>query len=231
MVKDKKIDFFQQMRYHQQCLNRCLLRLENNPGCRNLLLEVNDHANYIKNISIVGFSERFAVTQEIESLVDSVLITEQSVAHQMVESLFRCADAMEQLIEEVSLAQIVLVLLVKAGGNICSIPVSSIKKVIAINNNNIEKSKIGVCDEVSVEWLSDIIGVCDSCRTEQRCVVLLYDDSVSKRIIVDAIVGIEELIFKPPETRNYASRGIAGVVQIENGQFAFVIDTEALLQQ
>lgn len=233
MVKDKTIDFLQQMRYHQQCLNRCLLRLENNLGCRNLLLEVNNHANHIKNVPIIGFSERFAVTQEIDSLVDSIGATEESAAHEMVEGLFRCTDVMEQLLEEVSSAQIVLVLLVKARENICSIPLSSIKKVIAITNNNTKKSRIGVCDEVSVEWLSDILGVYDFCRTEsnQRFMVLLYDDSVSKGIIVDAIVGVEELIIKPLETMNYSSNGIAGVVQIENGQSVFVINTEALLRQ
>lgn len=87
-------------REHLQTLNRCLLNLENNSEDFSILDEIFRSAHTIKGMSAtMGFAVIAELTHEMENILDLLRKADLKVTSEIIDTLFKCIDALEQLIE------------------------------------------------------------------------------------------------------------------------------------
>lgn len=95
--------FLEESREHLQTLNRCLLDLENDPGNLSVLDEIFRSAHTIKGMSAtMGFTTIAELTHEMENILDLLRRSVLKADNHSVDTLFKCVDTLEQLIESVA---------------------------------------------------------------------------------------------------------------------------------
>lgn len=95
--------FLEESREHLQALNRCLLDLENDPRNLSLLDEIFRSAHTIKGMSAtMGFTAIAELTHEMENVLDLLRKGQLSANPTIVDTLFKCLDTLEQLVESVA---------------------------------------------------------------------------------------------------------------------------------
>lgn len=92
--------FLAESREHLQTLNQCLLNLENNPANLSILDEIFRSAHTIKGMSAtMGFTVIAELTHEMENILDLLRKADLKVTNEIIDTLFKCIDTLEQLIE------------------------------------------------------------------------------------------------------------------------------------
>ncbi|HWR39014.1 MAG TPA: chemotaxis protein CheA [Patescibacteria group bacterium] len=95
--------FLEESREHLQTLNRCLLDLENDPGNLSVLDEIFRSAHTIKGMSAtMGFTTIAELTHEMENILDLLRRSLLQADSTSVDTLFKCVDTLEQLVESVA---------------------------------------------------------------------------------------------------------------------------------
>lgn len=114
--------FLEESREHLQTLNECLLELEHSPEDLSVLNEIFRSAHTIKGMSAtMGFTEIAELTHEMENVLDLLRKEQLKANEDIVDTIFKCVDALEQMIENV------------ANGDDSSMDVSElVKKLVAI---------------------------------------------------------------------------------------------------
>lgn len=94
--------FLEESREHLQTLNECLLELEHSPEDLSVLNEIFRSAHTIKGMSAtMGFTEIAELTHEMENVLDLLRKEQLKANEDIVDTIFKCVDALEQMIETV----------------------------------------------------------------------------------------------------------------------------------
>ncbi|GBG56278.1 chemotaxis protein CheA [Sporomusaceae bacterium FL31] len=95
--------FLEESREHLQTLNSCLLELENDPENLSVLDEIFRSAHTIKGMSAtMGFTTIAELTHEMENILDLLRKSQLKATHEIVDTVFKCVDTLEQLVENVA---------------------------------------------------------------------------------------------------------------------------------
>lgn len=95
--------FLEESREHLQSLNECLLELEHNPEDTSILNEIFRSAHTIKGMSAtMGFTKIAELTHEMENVLDLLRKEQLKADEDIVDTIFKCVDALEQMIENVA---------------------------------------------------------------------------------------------------------------------------------
>ena len=95
--------FLEESREHLQALNQCLLDLENDPSNLSVLDEIFRSAHTLKGMSAtMGFTTIAELTHEMENVLDLMRKEQLSASHELIDTIFRCVDTLEQLVENVA---------------------------------------------------------------------------------------------------------------------------------
>jgi len=94
--------FLEESREHLQALNDCLLELEQNPEDSSVLNEIFRSAHTIKGMSAtMGFTAIAELTHEMENVLDLLRKEQLKADEDIVDTIFKCVDALEQMVENV----------------------------------------------------------------------------------------------------------------------------------
>ena len=95
--------FLEESREHLQTLNSCLLELENDPENLSVLDEIFRSAHTIKGMSAtMGFTAIAELTHEMENVLDLLRKGQLKATHEIIDTVFKCVDTLEQLVENVA---------------------------------------------------------------------------------------------------------------------------------
>lgn len=95
--------FLEESREHLQTLNDCLLELEHNPEDLAVLNEIFRSAHTIKGMSAtMGFTKIAELTHEMENVLDLLRKNQLKPNEDIVDTIFKCVDTLEQMIEGVA---------------------------------------------------------------------------------------------------------------------------------
>ncbi len=95
--------FLEESREHLQTLNSCVLDLENDPENLSVLSEIFRSAHTIKGMSAtMGFTTIAELTHEMENILDLLRKGQLKASHDIIDTIFRCVDTLEQLVESVA---------------------------------------------------------------------------------------------------------------------------------
>lgn len=95
--------FLEESKEHLQTLNRCLLDLESDPENLSVLDEIFRSAHTIKGMSAtMGFTSIAELTHEMENILDLLRKASLKASPEIIDTLFKCVDTLEQLVENVS---------------------------------------------------------------------------------------------------------------------------------
>lgn len=95
--------FLEESREHLQTLNSCLLDLENDPDNLSVLDEIFRSAHTIKGMSAtMGFTAIAELTHEMENILDMLRKGQLTANHDIIDTVFKCVDTLEQLVESVA---------------------------------------------------------------------------------------------------------------------------------
>lgn len=95
--------FLEEAREHLQTLNRCLLDLESDPAHLGLLDEIFRSAHTIKGMSAtMGFTTVAELTHEMENILDLLRKGQLQGTESILNTLFKCVDTLEQLVEAIA---------------------------------------------------------------------------------------------------------------------------------
>ncbi|WP_312517777.1 chemotaxis protein CheA [Anaerospora sp.] len=95
--------FLEESREHLQTLNRCVLDLEHEPSNLQLLDEIFRSAHTIKGMSAtMGFTTIAELTHEMENILDLLRKSQLTANEDILNTLFKCIDTLEQLVEKVA---------------------------------------------------------------------------------------------------------------------------------
>jgi two-component system chemotaxis sensor kinase CheA len=94
--------FLEESREHLQALNRCVLDLESEPGNLSVLDEIFRSAHTIKGMSAtMGFTAVAELTHEMENILDLLRKGTMQASPDIIDTIFKCVDTLEQLIESI----------------------------------------------------------------------------------------------------------------------------------
>ena len=94
--------FLEESREHLQSLNDGLLGLENDPEDLSILNEIFRNAHTIKGMSAtMGFTKIAELTHDMENVLDLLRKEQLKVKEEIVDTIFKCIDNLEQMIESV----------------------------------------------------------------------------------------------------------------------------------
>ena len=159
--------FLEESREHLQTLNSCLLELEHNPENPSVLNEIFRSAHTIKGMSAtMGYTEIAELTHEMENVLDLLRKNQLKVNEDIVDTIFKCVDTLEQMVESIAsetehgvdVSTLVKKLVSIAKGE--SAPVSNAKPEVEKATNN-----IGVIQKNSVELNDTDIAVLNKAKT------------------------------------------------------------------
>ncbi len=95
--------FLEESREHLQTLNSCVLDLENDPENLSVLSEIFRSAHTIKGMSAtMGFTTIAELTHEMENILDLLRKSQLKASHDIIDTIFKCVDTLEQLVESVA---------------------------------------------------------------------------------------------------------------------------------
>lgn len=102
-VNQYMVLFLEESREHLQCLNQCLLELENDPTDLSVLDEIFRSAHTIKGMSAtMGYTDIAELTHEMENILDLLRKATLQANNAIIDTLFQCVDTLERLIEDVA---------------------------------------------------------------------------------------------------------------------------------
>ena len=94
--------FLEESREHLQSLNDGLLSLENDPEDLSVLNEIFRNAHTLKGMSAtMGYNKIAELTHEMEDVLDLLRKEQLKITEDIVDTLFKCVDSLEQMIENV----------------------------------------------------------------------------------------------------------------------------------
>jgi len=95
--------FIEESREHLQTLNSCLLEMENDPTNIAALNEIFRAAHTIKGMSAtMGFNEIAELTHQMENVLDLLRKEELQADEDIVDTLFKCVDTLEQMTDSIA---------------------------------------------------------------------------------------------------------------------------------
>ena len=126
-------------------------------------------------------------------------------------------------------------LLVRVGREIYSIPIASV-----IESQRILPSEIKTFDNyevlnlrnevISVLRLSRLFGIKDAKQEEYCNIVIVGSIDRKVGVMVDSLIGEEDVVIKPLKDQFTASPGIAGASILGDGSVSLIIDVSQLLE-
>ena len=126
-------------------------------------------------------------------------------------------------------------LLVKVGKQVYSIPIANVIESQCINIkeiNRIDNYEImNVRNEViSVLRLSRLFGIKESVQSDECYIVIVGTQEKKIGVMVDALIGEEDVVIKPLKDQFTNSPGIAGASILGDGSVSLIIDVSQLLE-
>ena len=126
-------------------------------------------------------------------------------------------------------------LLVRVGKEVYSIPIANVieSQCISINEiNRIDNYEVmNVRNEVvTVLRLSRLFGIKESVQTDECYIVIVGSQEKKIGVMVDALIGEEDVVIKPLKDQFTNSPGIAGASILGDGSVSLVIDVSKLLE-
>lgn len=126
-------------------------------------------------------------------------------------------------------------LLVRVGHEVYSIPIANVIESQCINAseiNHIDNYEImNVRNEViSVLRLSRLFGIPESAQSDQCYIVIVGTQEKKMGLMVDALIGEEDVVIKPLRDQFTNSPGIAGASILGDGSVSLIIDVSQLLE-
>ena len=126
-------------------------------------------------------------------------------------------------------------LLVRVGKEVYSIPIANVieSQCIDISEiNHIDNYEImNVRNEViSVLRLSRLFGIKESNQSDQCYIVIVGTQEKKIGVMVDALIGEEDVVIKPLKDKFTSSPGIAGASILGDGSVSLIIDVSQLLE-
>jgi len=126
-------------------------------------------------------------------------------------------------------------LLVRVGREVYSIPIANVIESQCINIseiNHIDNYEIlNVRNEViSVLRLSRLFGITESVQTDECYIVIVGTQEKKIGVMVDALIGEEDVVIKPLKDQFTNSPGIAGASILGDGSVSLIIDVGQLLE-
>ena len=126
-------------------------------------------------------------------------------------------------------------LLVKVGKQVYSIPIANVIESQCINIkeiNHIDNYEImNVRNEViSVLRLSRLFGIKESVQSDECYIVIVGTQEKKIGVMVDALIGEEDVVIKPLKDQFTNSPGIAGASILGDGSVSLIIDVSQLLE-
>ena len=94
--------FLDESREHLQSLNDGLLSLENDPNEVSVVNEIFRNAHTLKGMSAtMGFNKIAELTHEMEDVLDLIRNNQLKVTEDIIETIFKCLDSLQEMIENV----------------------------------------------------------------------------------------------------------------------------------
>ena len=126
-------------------------------------------------------------------------------------------------------------LLVRVGKEVYSIPIANVIESQCINIseiNHIDNYEImNVRNEViSVLRLSRLFGITESVQSNECYIVIVGTQEKKIGVMVDALIGEEDVVIKPLKDQFTNSPGIAGASILGDGSVSLIIDVGQLLE-
>ena len=126
-------------------------------------------------------------------------------------------------------------LLVRVGKEVYSIPIANVIESQCINIseiNHIDNYEImNVRNEViSVLRLSRLFGITESVQSDECYIVIVGTQEKKIGVMVDALIGEEDVVIKPLKDQFTNSPGIAGASILGDGSVSLIIDVGQLLE-
>lgn len=126
-------------------------------------------------------------------------------------------------------------LLVRVGKEIYSIPIANVIETQCINVSEINKIDsyeiMNLRNEViSVLRLSRLFAIKDSVQNEDCYIVIVGTQEKKLGVMVDSLIGEEDVVIKPLKDQFTNSPGIAGASILGDGSVSLIIDVSQLLE-
>jgi len=126
-------------------------------------------------------------------------------------------------------------LLVRVGTEVYSIPIANVIESQCININEINHIDnyeiMNVRNEViSVLRLSRLFGLPEQNQTDQCYIVIVGSQEKKIGLMVDALIGEEDVVIKPLKDQFTNSPGIAGASILGDGSVSLIVDVSQLLE-
>ena len=130
---------------------------------------------------------------------------------------------------------IIQALLVRVGKEVYSIPVANViesQRVRRENINTIDNYEVlNVRNEViSILRLSRLFNITKTSNDEYCFIVIVGSQEKKIGVLVDALIGEEDLVIKPLQDKLTSSPGIAGAAILGDGSVSLIIDVNQLLE-
>ncbi|MCF0241762.1 MAG: chemotaxis protein CheA [Treponema sp.] len=126
-------------------------------------------------------------------------------------------------------------LLVRVGKEVYSIPIANVIESQCIHQSDISRidnyETMEVRNEViSVLRLSRLFGIKETIQTDECYVVIVGSQEKKIGVMVDALIGEEDVVIKPLRDQFTNSPGIAGASILGDGSVSLIIDVSQLLE-
>ncbi len=126
-------------------------------------------------------------------------------------------------------------LLVRVGKEVYSIPIANVIESQCINQSEISRidnyETMEVRNEViSVLRLSRLFGIKETLESDECYVVIVGSQEKKIGVMVDALIGEEDVVIKPLRDQFTNSPGIAGASILGDGSVSLIIDVSQLLE-
>lgn len=126
-------------------------------------------------------------------------------------------------------------LLVRVGKEVYSIPIANVIESLCVSMNELNRIDnyeiLNVRNEVvSVLRLSRLFGIKGSVQTDECYIVIVGTQEKKIGVMVDALIGEEDVVIKPLKDQFTNSPGIAGASILGDGSVSLVIDVSKLLE-
>ncbi len=127
-------------------------------------------------------------------------------------------------------------LLVKVGSEVYSIPIANVIESQCINISEINKIDnyeiMNVRNEViSVLRLSRLFGIPSATENSDQCYIVIVGSQEKKiGLMVDSLIGEEDVVIKPLKDQFTNSPGVAGASILGDGSVSLIIDVSQLLE-
>jgi len=126
-------------------------------------------------------------------------------------------------------------LLIRVGTEVYSIPIASVIESVRVHSDEINKidnyEVLNVRNEVvSILRLSRLFGIRNTEESEYSFIVIVGTADKKVGVMVDALIGEEDVVIKPLRDQFTNSPGIAGASILGDGSVSLIIDVSQLLE-